>query len=155
MREKLSGLQQFLDNFIYAVMVCKMVNMVAQQGNYWIVNNFIWGWLLIPVSVLGEVIRSDCKDGCRALRQFNCYFIAAASAAPAPSRSICRRSSSCSASAWSCTMSSRSCRKGSSSAAGFEAPHRQTDGRTAQCRAVVSPFYCRFSRFFSERYVTA
>lgn len=54
-----------------------------------------------------------------------------------------------------CTMSSRSCRKGSSSAAGFEAPHRQTDGRTAQCRAAVSPFYCRFSRFFSERYVTA
>ena len=74
-----SGLQQFIDNFIYAVMICKMVNMVAEQGNYWIANNFIWGWLLIPVSALAEVIRSDCKDGYKKLRQFNYYFIAAAS----------------------------------------------------------------------------
>ena len=74
-----SGLQQFVDNFIYAVMVCKMVNMVAQQGNYWIANNFIWGWLLIPISALAEVIHSDCKEGYKKLRQFNYYFIAAAS----------------------------------------------------------------------------
>ncbi len=76
-----SGFQQLVDNFIYAVMVCKMVNMVAAQGNYWIANNFIWGWLLIPVSALTEVIRSDCKDGYNQLRQCNYYFIAAASAA--------------------------------------------------------------------------
>ena len=75
-----SGLQQFIDNFIYAVMVCKMVNMVAEQGNYWIANNFIWGWLLIPITALAEVIRSDCKDGYKELRKFNYYFIAAASA---------------------------------------------------------------------------
>lgn len=29
-----SGLQQFIDNFIYAIMICKMVNMVSEQGNY-------------------------------------------------------------------------------------------------------------------------
>ena len=74
-----AGLQQFVDNFIYAVMVCKMVNMVAEQGNYWIANNFIWGWLLIPISALTEVIRSDCKDGYKQLRQSNYYFIATAS----------------------------------------------------------------------------
>ena len=74
-----SGLQQFLDNFIYAVMVCKMVNMVAEQGNYWIANNFIWGFLLIPISALSEVIRSDCKKGYRQLRPFSYYAIAAAS----------------------------------------------------------------------------
>lgn len=75
-----SGFQQFIDNLIYAVMVCKMVNMVAEQGNYWIANNFIWGWLLIPITALAEVIRSDCKDGYKELRKFNYYFIAAASA---------------------------------------------------------------------------
>lgn len=75
-----SGLQQFLDNFIYAVMVCKMVNMVAQQGNYWLANNFIWSWLLIPVSALGEVIRSDCKDGDRAMQRGSYYAVAGASA---------------------------------------------------------------------------
>ncbi len=71
-----SGIQQFIDNFVYAVMVCKMVNMVAEQGNYWIANNFIWGWLLIPVTALSEVIRRDCKDGYAKLNQFNYYCIA-------------------------------------------------------------------------------
>ena len=70
-----SGLQQFIDNLIYAVMICKMVNMVAEQGNYWIANNFIWSWLLIPITALAEVIRNDCKDGYKKLRQFNYYFI--------------------------------------------------------------------------------
>lgn len=74
-----SGLQQFIDNFIYAAMVCRMVNAVAEQGSYWIANNFIWGWLLIPISALAEVIRSDCKDGYKALRQSNYYLIAAGS----------------------------------------------------------------------------
>lgn len=71
-----SGIQQFVDNLIYAVMVCKMVNMVAEQGNYWIANNFIWGWLLIPITALSEIIRRDCKDGYLKLRQFNYYFVA-------------------------------------------------------------------------------
>lgn len=70
-----SGFQQFIDNFIYAVMVCKMVNAVAEQGNYWIANNFIWGWLLIPVTAMAEIIRKDCKDGYKNLKQFNYYFI--------------------------------------------------------------------------------
>lgn len=72
-----SGVQQFIDNFIYAIMICKMVNMVAEQGNYWIVNNFIWGWLLIPISALSEIVRRDCKDGYLQLKQFNYYFIVA------------------------------------------------------------------------------
>ncbi len=70
-----SGAQQFIDNIVYALMIGKMVNMVAEQGNYWIANNFIWGWLLIPCSALTEVIRSDCKDGYVSLKQENYYFI--------------------------------------------------------------------------------
>ncbi len=71
-----SGVQQFIDNLIYAVMICKMVNMVSEQGNYWIANNFIWGWLLIPISALSEIIKRDCKDGYKKLKQFNYYAIA-------------------------------------------------------------------------------
>lgn len=71
-----SGVQQFIDNLIYAVMICKMVNMVAEQGNYWNANNFIWGWLLIPITALSEIIKRDCKDGYRNLKQFNYYFVA-------------------------------------------------------------------------------
>lgn len=70
-----SGLQQFVDNGIYAVMICKMVNMVAEQGNYWNANNFIWGWLLIPISAQSEVIRRDCGEGYQKLKQFNYYFV--------------------------------------------------------------------------------
>lgn len=48
-----------------------MVNMVEKQGSHWLANNFIWGWLLIPVTALAEVIRSDCKNGYTALKRFD------------------------------------------------------------------------------------
>lgn len=57
-----SGIQIFLDNYIYAVMVCKMVNEVSESGNYWVANNFIWGWLLIPVTCLCTVIQKNSLE---------------------------------------------------------------------------------------------
>ena len=57
-----SGSQILLDNLIYFVLVCKMVNEVAEQGNYWVANNIIWGLLLIPISALAEIIKEQCKD---------------------------------------------------------------------------------------------
>ena len=58
-----SGLQIFLDNFIYALIVCRMVNAVSESGNYWVANNFIWGWLLVPITCLVQVIqKNSLKD---------------------------------------------------------------------------------------------
>ena len=57
-----SGSQILLDNIIYSVIVCKMVNDVAEQGNYWTANNIMWGLMLIPISALAEIIKKDCKD---------------------------------------------------------------------------------------------
>lgn len=57
-----SALQILVDNIVYALMVVKMVNLVAEQGNYWVANNFIWNWLLMPVLALNEVIRTNCKE---------------------------------------------------------------------------------------------
>lgn len=54
-----SGLQIVLDNFIYAFIVCRMVNTVSESGNYWIANNFIWGWLLIPTTCLVQIIQKN------------------------------------------------------------------------------------------------
>lgn len=54
-----SGLQIFLDNFIYAFIVCRMVNAVSESGNYWVANNFIWGWLLVPITCLVQVIQKN------------------------------------------------------------------------------------------------
>ena len=70
-----SGIQQFISNIVYALMVVKMVNLVAESGNYWVGNNFIWGWLLIPIYALTEIIRRDCKDGYFKLKQSNYYLI--------------------------------------------------------------------------------
>jgi hypothetical protein len=70
-----SGGQQFIDNIIYALMICKMVNAVSEQGNYWVANNFIWGWLLIPISALAEIVRRDSKDGYLSLKKGNYYSI--------------------------------------------------------------------------------
>lgn len=53
------GFQIFIDNFIYAIMICKMVNAVNESGNYWVANNFIWGWLLVPGICYGEIIRKN------------------------------------------------------------------------------------------------
>ena len=36
-----------------------MVNAVSESGNYWIANNFIWGWLLVPVTALAEMIKKN------------------------------------------------------------------------------------------------
>ena len=54
-----SGLQIFLDNVIYALIVCRMVNAVSASGDYWIANNFIWGWLLVPIVCLAQIIQKN------------------------------------------------------------------------------------------------
>ncbi len=72
-----AGGQQFLDNIIYALMVVRMVNAVSESGNYWVANNFIWGWLLIPITCLVEIIRKDAGADGYKLKQINYYSITA------------------------------------------------------------------------------
>ena len=55
----LSGLESFVRNLAYMVMIARMVNVVSEQGTYWVANNFIWGWLLLPVLQLGELIKQE------------------------------------------------------------------------------------------------
>ena len=58
-----SGLESFVRNIAYILMVSRMVNMVGEQGTYWVANNFIWGWMLLPVIQLGELIKQEtAKD---------------------------------------------------------------------------------------------
>ena len=55
----LSGIESFVRNIAYMVMIARMVNVVSEQGTYWVANNFIWGWLLLPVIQLGELIKQE------------------------------------------------------------------------------------------------
>ena len=63
-----SGLESFVRNVAYMVMISRMVNVVGEQGTYWVANNFIWSWLLLPVIQLGELIKQEIatnKDNIR------------------------------------------------------------------------------------------
>ena len=55
----ISGLESFVRNLAYMVMIARMVNVVGEQGTYWVANSFIWGWLLLPVLQLGELIKQE------------------------------------------------------------------------------------------------
>lgn len=55
----ISGLESFVRNIAYMLMISRMVNMVNEQGTYWVANNFIWGWLLLPINQLGELIKQE------------------------------------------------------------------------------------------------
>ena len=55
----ISGLESLVRNFAYMVMIARMVNVVGEQGTYWVANSFIWGWLLLPVLQLGELIKQE------------------------------------------------------------------------------------------------
>ena len=55
----MSGVESFVRNFAYIIMISRMVNVVNEQGVYWVANNFIWGWLLLPITQLGEYIKKD------------------------------------------------------------------------------------------------
>ena len=64
----ISGIESFVRNIAYMVMIARMVNVVGEQGTYWVANNFIWGWLLLPVLQLGELIKQEIatdKDNLR------------------------------------------------------------------------------------------
>ncbi len=45
-----------------------MVNMVGEQGTYWVANNFIWGWLLLPITQLAELIKQETAKDEKAVR---------------------------------------------------------------------------------------
>ncbi len=63
-----SGLESLVRNIAYMAMISRMVNVVGEQGTYWVANNFIWGWLLIPVLQLSELIKQETaidKDNIR------------------------------------------------------------------------------------------
>ena len=65
----ISGLESFIRNIAYMLMVSRMVNMVGEQGTYWVANNFIWGWLLLPVLQLGELIKQEVSKDKNAVKE--------------------------------------------------------------------------------------
>lgn len=59
---KFSGLESLLRNIVFMIMVVRMVNLVAEQSNYWIANNFIWQWLLMPGLALADLVKKEVGE---------------------------------------------------------------------------------------------
>lgn len=64
----ISGAESFVRNLAYMVMIARMVNVVNEQGTYWVANNFIWGWLLLPITQLGELIKQETATNKNAVK---------------------------------------------------------------------------------------
>jgi len=66
---RFSGLESFLRNFAFMTMIIRMVNMVSEQGNYWVANNFIWTWLLLPGLALGDLVKKEIAENKNNIRE--------------------------------------------------------------------------------------
>ena len=65
----MSGLESFVRNIAYMLMVVRMINIVNEQGVYWVANNFIWGWLLLPVTQLAELIKQEVSTDPKSVKK--------------------------------------------------------------------------------------
>ena len=65
----ISGAESLVRNLAYMVMVSRMVNVVGEQGTYWVANNFIWGWLLLPITQLAELIKKETAEDKNAVKE--------------------------------------------------------------------------------------
>ena len=57
-----SGLESLVRNIAFMLMVSRLVNVIAEQGTYWVANNFIWTWLLLPATALYDVIKKETAE---------------------------------------------------------------------------------------------
>lgn len=54
-----SGLESLVRNATFIVMILQLINQVQQSGPFWVTNQFIWGWLLLPILALGKLVKQD------------------------------------------------------------------------------------------------
>ncbi len=61
----LASTETLVRNGAFAVMIIRIVNTVHKQGEFWLANAFIWGWLLLPILSLGDFVRRQAavKNG--------------------------------------------------------------------------------------------
>jgi Na+-driven multidrug efflux pump len=59
---KYSGLESFVRNLAFMIMIIRMVNIISEQGSYWIANNFIWNWLLLPALALADLMKKEIAE---------------------------------------------------------------------------------------------
>jgi Na+-driven multidrug efflux pump len=59
---KYSGLESLVRNLAFMIMIIRMVNVISEQGSYWVANNFIWNWLLLPSLALADLMKKEIGE---------------------------------------------------------------------------------------------
>ena len=54
-----SGLESLIRNVVYLVVILRAMNILNEQGSYWVANTFIWNGLLLPILPLADLIKQD------------------------------------------------------------------------------------------------
>ncbi len=54
-----SGIESLIRNFVFTLIIIKMINTLSMQTEFWIANSIIWGWLLIPFLAFGKLAESQ------------------------------------------------------------------------------------------------
>ena len=57
-----SGIESLVRNLVFMFMIIRMINIIAEQKNYWIANNFIWNWLLLPGLALADLVKKEIGE---------------------------------------------------------------------------------------------
>ena len=73
---KYSGLESLVRNLAFMLMVVRLVNLVAEQGTYWVANNFIWNWLLLPGLALADVVKKEVGESLENVRTKTAGYLA-------------------------------------------------------------------------------
>lgn len=74
-----SALESLLRNLVFMIMITRMVNLVSEQGNYWLANNFIWQWLLLPSLALSDIVKKEVGENRNNIRDKTFGYICLAS----------------------------------------------------------------------------
>ena len=74
-----SGLESFVRNLAFIIMIIKLINEVQEAGTFWVANQFIWGWLLLPILAVGSLIKQDAStsDGMLGQRMLGYFYLTA------------------------------------------------------------------------------
>jgi Na+-driven multidrug efflux pump len=62
---KWSGADSLIRNAFFLIFIIRMINVVEEQGTFWVANSFIWSWLLLPFLPLADLVKQDTAQGDR------------------------------------------------------------------------------------------
>lgn len=51
-------LSSAINNFFYLLVIAKTLNSLTASGSYWLANQLIWNWILLPIIALVEVFKA-------------------------------------------------------------------------------------------------